>query len=412
MTDEQITGQLSIFDQDTWSGKTSPEPSPATKGKTSKPFSRKSSKSQAPKRPTFLYLIGGADGTKPEGYSDIAPTGSRFPSAGEYTTRSFGEFPSEENASRLSQILEDSPLPKYSLSAKACEGILRRAERRGKELPEALRIALEAQSHFKREPESQGGGKGILIQNEHTGALSTFNNQSVFCIEGHVVDRNTSQNGIGVREGSSHTLNVTDRHAVVQVYDARGNGDGVQAPTITGDHNNRPDGSTSAIKARDYKDGTDLVFGIDRAAFNQGKNALYDFAISEDQSSTLISRGPNAVMNSNVRRLTPLECERLQGFPDNWTDLGEWTDTKGKLHKPSDSPRYKALGNSIALPFWFWLLRRISAQYERPATMASLFDGIGGFSLCWEKCNGKGSALWASEIEEFPIAVTKRRFSE
>jgi DNA (cytosine-5)-methyltransferase 1 len=116
--------------------------------------------------------------------------------------------------------------------------------------------------------------------------------------------------------------------------------------------------------------------------------------------------------NSVVRRLTPLECERLQGFPDGWTDIGDWVDSKGKKHRASDSPRYKALGNSIALPFWFWLLRRISAQYERPATLGSLFDGIGGFPLCWERCNGKGTALWASKIEEFPIAVTKIRFSE
>lgn len=116
-------------------------------------------------------------------------------------------------------------------------------------------------------------------------------------------------------------------------------------------------------------------------------------------------------MDSVVRRLTPLECERLQGFPDGWTDIGEWTDSKGKVHKESsDASRYKALGNSIANPFWFYLLRRISAQYERPATLGSLFDGIGGFPYCWEKCNGTGTAIWASEIEEFPIAVTKKRF--
>ena len=54
-----------------------------------------------------------------------------------------------------------------------------------------------------------------------------------------------------------------------------------------------------------------------------------------------------------VRRLTPVECERLQGFPDNWTNIGEWIDSKGKKHKESDSPRYKALGNSIAIPFFF-----------------------------------------------------------
>ena len=115
-------------------------------------------------------------------------------------------------------------------------------------------------------------------------------------------------------------------------------------------------------------------------------------------------------MESVVRRLTPLECERLQGYPDGWTDIGEWVDSKGKKHKEADSPRYKALGNSIAIPPWKWVLKRLCACYERDATMASLFDGIGDFPYIWEQLNGKGSCLWASEIEEFPIAVTKLRF--
>ena len=118
------------------------------------------------------------------------------------------------------------------------------------------------------------------------------------------------------------------------------------------------------------------------------------------------------VQNMVVRRLTPMECERLQGYPDGWTDIGEWMDSKGKRHKDADSPRYKALGNSIALPFWDFLAKRISAQYLRPVTMGSLFDGIGGFPLVFERHNGKGTAHWASEIEEFPIAVTKLRFGE
>ena len=118
------------------------------------------------------------------------------------------------------------------------------------------------------------------------------------------------------------------------------------------------------------------------------------------------------VQNMVVRRLTPLECERLQGFPSGWTDIGEWRDSNGKLRKPSDSPRRKACGNSIALPFWDFLAKRISAQYIRPVTMGSLFDGIGGFPLVFERHNGKGTARWASEIEEFPIAVTKLRFGE
>lgn len=119
---------------------------------------------------------------------------------------------------------------------------------------------------------------------------------------------------------------------------------------------------------------------------------------------------PMAIMTNAVRRLTPLECERLQGFPGGWTDIREWTDTSGRKRETSDSARYKALGNSIALPFWQFLARRICAQYERDITMGSLFDGIGGFPLVFERCGAK--AVWASEIEEFPIAVTKKHFPE
>lgn len=137
----------------------------------------------------------------------------------------------------------------------------------------------------------------------------------------------------------------------------------------------------SALKLRDYKDATDLI---------------------ERESDD---------MKAVVRRLTPLECERLQGFPDGWTDIGDWVDSKGKKHKgESDSPRYKALGNSIALPFWQWMAEKMVAQFDGPCTMGSLFDGIGGFPLVYEHCGCK--AIWASEIEEFPIAVTKLHFPE
>lgn len=107
-----------------------------------------------------------------------------------------------------------------------------------------------------------------------------------------------------------------------------------------------------------------------------------------------------------------MECDRLQGFPDGWTDIGEWTDEDGRTHKQSDSPRYKALGNSIALPFWYWMFCRMAEHLPVGATLGSLFDGIGGFPLCWESIHGKGTARWASEIEKFQIAVTKLRFPE
>ncbi len=113
-----------------------------------------------------------------------------------------------------------------------------------------------------------------------------------------------------------------------------------------------------------------------------------------------------------VRRLTPLECTRLQGFPDNWVNLGDWTDSKGKRHKEADAPKYKALGNSIALPYWRWMTRRMARYLPEHATLGSLFDGIGGFPLVWQETHGDYTARWASEIEEFPMAVTKLRFPE
>ena len=121
----------------------------------------------------------------------------------------------------------------------------------------------------------------------------------------------------------------------------------------------------------------------------------------------------NAVIRDNfIYRLSPLEVERLQGFPDGWTDIGDWVDSKGRTRKSADSQRYKALGNSIALPFWEWLAGRITNQLKADGvatpTMASLFDGIGGFPLVFSR---QGCIpVWASEIEEFPIAVTKFHF--
>ena len=167
----------------------------------------------------------------------------------------------------------------------------------------------------------------------------------------------------------------------------------------------------SSCKQRDFKDSTDLVCAIDCRNFREGGETNGTLQ-AKSNGGTSYNLQNTVRTGMIVRRLTPMECERLQGFPDGWTDIGEWRDSKGKLRKPSDSPRYKALGNSIALPFWNFLAKRISAQYLRPVTMGSLFDGIGGFPLVFERHNGKGTARWASEIEEFPIAVTKLRFGE
>lgn len=255
-------------------------------------------------------------------------------------------------------------------------------------------------------------GKGALVQTEKSATLSTLQDQTVFCIYGNLIDRETNQNGSGVKQNCSFTLNTVDRHGVVYAdgylnyinpvcyaattepnmvicndcspairsrdykdpnivcYDARGNGDGMLSPTITGDHNSR----------------------------------------ITDYTSVVIEK----IIRWIVRRLTPTECERLQGYPDGWTDLGEWVDSKGKIHKAADTPRYKALGNSIALPQWYYVLGGIADRLPENATLGSLFDGIGGFPYVWSNLhNGnKSLCVWASEIEEFPIAVTKKHFPE
>ena len=173
-----------------------------------------------------------------------------------------------------------------------------------------------------------------------------------------------------------------------------------------------------------YQDVTGTLSPGAHAGSYNGQDAYNDMLVcgaSPDVAHTLRAKANCAyredaetypVQNMVVRRLTPMECERLQGFPDHWTDIGEWIDEKGKKHKDADSPRYKALGNSIALPFWDWMLRRMARYLPEDATLGSLFDGIAGFPLIWERIHGKGTARWASEIEPFPIAVTKKWFGE
>lgn len=218
-----------------------------------------------------------------------------------------------------------------------------------------------------------GGGKGALVQTEKSATLSTLQDQTLL---------------------------------QPVVYDARGNGDGKIVPTITGDHENR---------ITDY-----TAIAIERQTFNEQSFSGYK---ESDKCSTLKAKAGNIGNDSEclvaektvrwiVRRLTPVECERLQGYPDGYTDIGDWTDSKGKKHKYADSPRYKALGNSIALPQWFWLVQKMRPYLKEKPTLGSLFDGLGGFPLVWQRAYGEGTARWASEIESFCVAVTKRRFGE
>lgn len=260
--------------------------------------------------------------------------------------------------------------------------------------------------------------------------------EPTFCIHGNTIDRadTAGANGTGVKEDVCYTLNTIDRPAVAFALDcrnmtvneelpatlqAKGNGgqslnyiNPVCYAATTEPNMVICDDCSPAIRSRDYKDPNIVCY--DARGNGDGKTSPtitgdYNGRIT-DYTSVIIEK----ITRWIVRRLTPTECERLQGYPDGWTDLGEWIDSKSKAHKAADTPRYKALGNSIALPQWYYVLGGISDRLPDDATLGSLFDGIGGFPYVWTKLHNddKSLCVWASEIEEFPITVTKKQFPE
>lgn len=305
-----------------------------------------------------------------------------------------------------------------------------------------------------------GGGKGALVQEDKSGTLGTGNDQTIFCLQGNGIDRADTAgcNGKGWREDTSYTLNTIDRPAVCAGFKpnkgekARSIGYGEeQSPTLNAvmafAQNQREEVRNVGNKAvslaaevgmhcqtfvaLDMSHACDVIrdcgevspslqarmgTGGNQVSLTYQMQGFGDYREGSVASSCKqrdFKDGTDlAITNMAVRRLTPMECERLQGFPDGWTDIGDWIDEEGRTHKQADSPRYKALGNSIALPFWYWMFCRMAEHLPEKATLGSLFDGIGGFPLCWENIHGKGTARWASEIEKFPIAVTKLRFPE
>lgn len=331
--------------QNTLSGKMSPVHLAVIKGMILKPCLKKSQK------PVFQYLQA-ENGVTPEWLeaAELQPLG-------DYSTLNIGEYPNEESESILSEVLEVITPPKYYLSATACSGILRRAERRKKKLPPDLEKALKQQIEYLMQEETEGGDISPTITGDH---CSRINDYAPIVLENSVIYSDGFNGQNSINKNVSFTVNTTDRHAV--------------------------------------------VYALDRASFNQGINAQYDFEITDSGiNSTVVAKGPSAVaykmfcrLRWVIRRLTPLECERLQGYPDFWTCLkqketldGEefdfWrnvmiTDKKTKCKKYNEYPtptqlarwynklecdgnRYKALGNSLAIPCALRVIGYI-AKYE------------------------------------------------
>ena len=352
------------------------------------------------------------------------------PYVGEHLILNTGPAPRNvESVSSLSQILEANPPRKYYLTKKACLGILRRSEERGKQLPPQLELALKLQAglipldKFKlgantpvgvdgynadltgnvsatlgincgmstgrngvmvagflahspataatvgyqeecsptlrakdTAPEilciNDQGGQYMHLSKNITGTLRSqmsghpplvYENHGIdsrytgphdvaptisarcgtggnnvplieqpdeiFCIVGNIIDRQPENggNGLGCQRDIAYTLTGTDRHAVF----SRQRVDIFQENEVF-----------STESARQYKDATDLIV----QACEEDADEEYDE-----------SSAPVVLL---IRRLTPLECERLQGFPDYWTNIPG----------ASDSARYKAIGNSVAIP--------------------------------------------------------------
>lgn len=265
-----------------------------------------------------------------------------------------------------------------------------------------------------------GGGKGALVQTEKSATLSTLQDQTLICLADNTSLHNLKQKICVLNDQGGSVMNVS--YDIVGTIRAQEHG---HQPIVFESHSQdaryTQQGNTSpACTAQWGTGGNNMPLVAEKKAFAMQRIGEYK---ESEQASTMKSRdykdatdliAEKETKNLQwiVRRLTPVECERLQGFPDGWTDIGEWFDENGKKHKPADSPRYKALGNSIALPQWYWIFQKMKPYIGKNPTLGSLFDGIGGFPLVFESMYGDGTAIWGSEIEPFCVAVTKKHFPE
>lgn len=421
-------------------GKTSPERSAVIMGATLEPCSKRS------QRPIFQCLQ--VENGRPLEWFE----GGQFVPLGDNLTLNIGECPSEESVSTLSEVLEVIVPKKYYLSVTACAGILRRAERRGKELPLLLKEALMSVVNASTQEETEATGVAPTMTGDHNGQINDycavvvqangFNGQNsitaanvemrkelsptitckkqadVLYAVGFLDCASAESYSIGYEEEKSPTLRASIIPSVIVqtvVFDetqitspqngcnpklnapchplaAKGKPPVlcIQGKSIGRADKNAPNGSgineevSFTLNTVDQHAG---VYACDRASFNQGKNALYDFDINDSGiNSTLVAKGPSAVaykfIEWVIRRLTPLECERLQGYPDDWTKLPKIDDmteeefsfflqiflldkaargkktrapTKASLVKwynklDCDGNRYKMCGNSLAIP--------------------------------------------------------------
>lgn len=301
----QCEGQMSLFDYapELLSGRTFPEPIPQTVEKTLDVSLRSWQESKTPK---FQYLCL-KSGNQTELLNFLKDV-----SHGEPQTLSISESPNVVVESHLSWILETNPDPKYNLSPKACQGILNRARKREKKLPELLEKVLIQQSASRNGGGKPGGRKGILIQKDHVGALSTLNIQAVLNSSGGDVSGTLDASyykGCGERQGAEREVVCVGNGQLAQAELSEKVGalncmHDQQAIILLESNQNhatiQTDGISTALPASMGMGGgyvpmvckENVCYGLDRASFNQGQNAKYDISIQEDIAQPIVARGP------------------------------------------------------------------------------------------------------------------------
>ena len=453
-----MDGQISMFDLDLVSGRTCPALSPAggtpkqEKSGQAKTSGSSSSRFSKLKNHTFMLLD-----LRPGAGNMLGPYWEYDPVwPGSFGTLNTSECPSDVVVSFLWQILQAIVPSRYCLSNKACRGILRRSEERGKPLPEDLERVLRIQSKLIL-PDGVGAKPGshhINQRNEGLGTqpkaptewLAFTANQrdevrdlhgvsAALCAEpgmkqqtfvaGFSAGAGATAGSIGYAEERAPTLKGSAggncMPAILCLNDQGGKimdcTEDISGTLRAEEHGHQPlilsiqqseaetetDRSTTAIEMTNMCGGNQPSLfenhGIDaryrgplsvaptlpaRAGtggnnlslvaqpvtsqvycrqrvdvFQNGEISSTESARQYKDATDLVCQIPAdgsplqdalaAGVRALIRRLTPLECERLQGFPDGWTDIPG----------ASDSARYRALGNSVAIPCVEYLIRRI-----------------------------------------------------
>ena len=253
-----------------------------------------------------------------------------------------------------------------------------------------------------------GGGKGVLIQHDLSATLGCHNDQTLFAPKAFGVGSAESKGMLSPNPKSGFYEAATSRTLDRSGGNACCNQGGMVV--VSPAYSIRPmvntqtqQEQTPSLMARDSKDPL-LVslpsYCLDRACFTSGENAQYRLSVRAEVAATLVAEGPGAISAPPeeylVRRLTPLECCRLQGFPDGWTEhleteepgeqeiarwvgvFEDWYRAQGKTARASpgkiakwlknprtDSAEYKAYGNSVAVPCVFFLLAGVAWAENR-----------------------------------------------